>query len=280
LIDGETLVADCERIIRSANRSAGSTIAARRDERTEVLDKSAASSQEAGSVGKLTPVAGGGLPVQLLDAPQLPPQNAPDIAQTPAAITPEPLQFFPAQAPRALHAQPSVSADETAQPSSTAPPRVDPRKRVELRRHPVAVPNKAMAAADLRTMSDLQLMQQLAVVEDRSLARETIDELYRRGFQTKHLRLAELLADPDPNVRLELVHSLPQMSGIDSRPWLLWLSRDESPAVRKAAIAVIATSSDAALLQRVRELEREETDDEVLRVVRQILVTRPTTTLR
>jgi len=78
------------------------------------------------------------------------------------------------------------------------------------------------------------------------------------------------LIDPDANVRLQLIQSLPQMSGIDSRPWMLWLSRDQDPQVRKAAVAVIATSADPALLQRVRELEREETDDEVLRVVRQI----------
>ncbi len=122
-------------------------------------------------------------------------------------------------------------------------------------------------------------MQKLAS-DDESLIHAAVDELYRRGFQTKHFRLAELLVDPDAEVRAQLVQSLPQMPGIDSRPWLLWLSRDQDPTVRKAAVAVIATSPDATLQQRIRDLEREETDEEVLQALRQILSSRQANSLR
>ena len=166
-----------------------------------------------------------------------------------------------------------------AEQSSSQPPVVDSQHDLELGRDIAAAPREAPARPDASVMADLDLMRMLAG-DDESLAREAVDELYRREFQTKHLRLARLLVDPEPKVRLALVRSLPQMSGIDSRPWLLWLSHDPEPEVRKAAVAVIATSSDSALLQRVRELEREETDDEVLRVVRQILNTRPTNAIR
>jgi hypothetical protein len=279
LIDGERLVADCEVIIRSAKRTTRGPVAVPTDEDVHAQDGLASTRNGVGPAEILTPIAGGGLPMQLMDAPPLPPQNARILPQAPAATSTAPLHFIPVQAPRALDTLPGYAADEVAKQPTSQPPAVDSRESLELRRDTVSVPIGATVRPDLRAMADLDLMQKLAD-DNESLAREAVDELYRRGFQTKHFRLAELLVDPDPNVRLALVRRLPQMPGIDSRPWLLWLSRDQEPAVRKAAVAVIATSSDSALQRRVRELEREETDEEVLRTVRQILDTRQDNTIR
>jgi len=276
LIDGECLVMDCELIIRSAKRGPRGLAAERSPEELDARDGLVSRADELGPAEILTPLAGGGLPVQLMDAPPLPPQNTRGL--TAATPTIEPQQFVPVQALGAFNALPSVVADDSATQHTTQPLVVDSRPSPDLRQDTASVPSAAMARPDLRAMADLDVMRKLTA--DDSLAREAVDELNRRGFQSKHFQLAELLVNPDPDVRLRLVQSLPQMSGIDSRRWLLWLSRDQDPAVRKAAIAVIATSADPALQERVRELEREETDDEVLRVVRQILNRRQTNTLR
>ncbi|MEO8498965.1 MAG: HEAT repeat domain-containing protein [Planctomycetota bacterium] len=279
LIDGERLVADCELIIRSAKRSPHDAVAEPADEQVDAQHSLASRQLELGPAERPTQVAGGGLPVQSTDAPPLPPQAVPILNPPATATTSEPPQFIAVQSPRALAPVPSLAADETAANPATKPLAVEPQQALESRREAGSAPSGATDRPDLRAMPDLGVMQKLAGA-DELLARDAVDELYRRGFQTKHFRLAELLVDPDPNVRLQLVQSLPQMSGIDSRPWLLWLSRDEAPAVRKAAVAVIATSADPALQQRLRELESEETDDAVLRVVRQVLHTGQTTTLR
>ena len=79
------------------------------------------------------------------------------------------------------------------------------------------------------------------------------------------------MIDPDPQVRLKLSRSVPRIPGIDPRVWLLWLSHDVDPSIRRETAAILATSPDPALKARLRELESEETDESVLRVVRRAL---------
>jgi hypothetical protein len=269
LIDGERLVADCESILRSARPSPAGSLA------DQALDRAkpgglVSSADEVGSADLRTPVTGGRLP----DVPPLPPQVQRDF--TPSA---EPQPFVPLPTSRVLDARTSVAVDEEASEPVVEPPSSDPRRSLDLRRDLASTQRPPFASQGVGGLSDLDVMRNLASA-DEAVAREAMDELYRRGFQTKHVRLAELLVDPDPNVRIQMVQSVPQMSGVDSRPWLLWLSRDPDPAVRKAAIAVIATSTEPAFRHRVRELEREETDVEVLRMVRQINNSQPTTAIR
>jgi hypothetical protein len=86
-------------------------------------------------------------------------------------------------------------------------------------------------------------------------------ELMRRGYTAFRLGVARRLTDPDPAVRRELAELLPQMSGLDARPWLLWLSEDADPSVRRAAAAILATSTDPKLRARWRELRVGENDE-------------------
>jgi HEAT repeat protein len=116
-------------------------------------------------------------------------------------------------------------------------------------------------------------MQQLAIGSPH-VAQKAIEELTRRGFRPRDLRLAERLVNADPDVRLELVNSLPQLSGIDSRPWLIWLSSDPDSLVRRAAVSIIATGDDQALFDHLRQVEQTETDEEVLRLIRRALARR------
>jgi hypothetical protein len=61
------------------------------------------------------------------------------------------------------------------------------------------------------------------------------------------------------------------MAAVDPRPWLVWLTADEDPLVRKAAVAVIATSNDPRLRAQLQQREQIESDPEVLRLVRRVL---------
>ncbi|MBC8354855.1 MAG: HEAT repeat domain-containing protein [Planctomycetes bacterium] len=270
LIDSERLVIDCELIVRAAKQSTRGHVAQAAYAEDAWQDRSLARNGGIESVELSTPLPGGGLPVELADTPPLPPQTTYRVPESLAASPSEPQQFVPVQAPRTLDTFP-ISADggASANPISNAPT-VDRPQSLESRQDTESSSPRKTVDPNLQVMSSLDVMHKLTG-DDETLAREAVDELYRRGFKTKHFRLAELLVDPDPNIRLQLVQSLPQLSGIDSRPWLLWLSRDQDPIVRKAAVTVIATSADPALQERVRELGREETDDEVLKVVRQIL---------
>ncbi|MCS7306225.1 MAG: HEAT repeat domain-containing protein [Thermoguttaceae bacterium] len=97
-----------------------------------------------------------------------------------------------------------------------------------------------------------ELLEQLAAAsgEEQKIVQA---ELTRRGFGQVSVRLAQQLLDPDPQRRLDLVRRLPSMSGVEAVAWLFWLSQDADPEVRAAAMALLATTKDPAIL---RELER------------------------
>ncbi len=158
----------------------------------------------------------------------------------------------------------SAASDSSALPPPPDPPTGPPAVERLPARDPVA--QAAPQALDLPSLETVDVIPLLATDATQSAA---ADELARRGFTTLHIELAKQLVDPDPQVRKQLAVTLPRIAGIDARPWLVWLSRDEDSRVRKAAVAVMATSSDATLQARLREIEREEPDPEVLRVVRQ-----------
>ncbi len=89
-------------------------------------------------------------------------------------------------------------------------------------------------------------------------------ELARRGLGQVSIPLAQQLSDPNPQVRLEVVRRLPSLLGVEPVAWLFWLCRDPDPEVRSAAITLLATTKDPAILH---ELERvlSEQPEEALR---------------
>ncbi len=262
--NGEQLVADCETVLRAALPR--KPIEGADDSQPNRHSETARSELPRVEVSSALP--GGNLPVQLVSAPALAPREA--TITSPTASEPQP--FVSPEPPRLLDEHVTNQHLESNSPSYGEPTPADPRDRLQLRRQlpPPTTTVPSRARESLHDLSDLQVMRLLAD-EDPGVARDAVNELYRRGFQTPHIQIAKAMMDPDIGVRLRLVDGLPQQAGIDARPWLLWLSRDPAPAVRQAAIAVIATSREPALLDRLREMAREETDDQVLRVVRQVL---------
>jgi hypothetical protein len=260
VVDGEQVVSDCETTIRAfavrhAPDNAKSSTANREVVFAEV-------DSPAGGVATASPLPGGGLPIELAGAPTLPRQEVP-LPREPAR---EPQPFVPV-ASRRIFGGPAETFSPRRTVQNVDAPRPTPQANPS---SPSATPKPTRVAEMLKALPDLDVIRRL-VDDEKSVVRLAREELTHRGFQQVHLRLAERLVDPDAEVRLQLVRSLPELAGIDSRPWLVWLSGDPAPQVRKAAIAVIGTSSDPTLRERLREIEREEADDEILRLVRRIL---------
>lgn len=90
----------------------------------------------------------------------------------------------------------------------------------------------------LQRLPDVEVMRMLHRSES-GYAVAAIDELRRRGFQSRHLRLAKRLTDPDPAERRALAFELPGASDVDARPWLDALLDDENAQVRIAAADAI-----------------------------------------
>jgi hypothetical protein len=113
-------------------------------------------------------------------------------------------------------------------------------------------------------LDPVELMRRLHV-EDATAAAEAEAELARRGFTAVHLELARRLFHPDLRQRKELVRRLPGLQSVDTVPWLLWLCRDAHRDVRLSAIAILATTTDPALLEQVEQIARHDPDPQIQR---------------
>ena len=87
--------------------------------------------------------------------------------------------------------------------------------------------------------------------------------LREQGFSQGQIEVAKLLFDRDPRVRQQWARQLPLVPGMNAKPWLLWLMKDESADVRVVAVSVLATSNDPDLLERMREIAAQDADPRV-----------------
>ncbi|MDP6443666.1 MAG: hypothetical protein QF805_07710, partial [Pirellulaceae bacterium] len=126
-----------------------------------------------------------------------------------------------------------------------------------------AAPDDGNWSVQVRGLVDTEVMR-LLQHQQTDVAIAAVNELRRRGYRAAHLRLAKRMTSVDANERRELASELPQWSGIDVRPWLIALSRDEDPSVRGVAAAIIASSTDPYYRKRVAQMIAEETDEKVL----------------
>ena len=115
---------------------------------------------------------------------------------------------------------------------------------------------------DAAALDTVELMRRLQAGDNGTVERARA-ELARRGFTEVHLGLARQLFDPDPAVRARLGRVLLALPNVDAVPWLAELSRDEDPEVRLAAITLMATTGDPALLKAVEKTAREDPDPRV-----------------
>jgi hypothetical protein len=257
VVNAAKLVSDCESVLRGTGAVAG-----RADPvQTAAVDQSVTSTlplSVADSATSLVPAPlfpGGGLPLEVVEIPDLPRADAvpPDYSLASDGAVTQPGQSLAARAAISTGALPDPSSvSDPAEFSAPAPvPQHDPQ-------------TSFAGLADRLVMERLQ-------AEDPRIVQAATTELQRRGFQSRDVELARRLVDPDSQVRLELVDALPQVPGIDTRRWLLWLCRDRDPLVRKAAVTVVATANDPSIRDALQELEKVESDPGVLRLVRSVL---------
>lgn len=87
----------------------------------------------------------------------------------------------------------------------------------------------------LRRWSHIDVMRLLQSSSDEDVDRAE-RELRDRGFSRHYISVAYRLTSDDPLERYNLVLELPQLRPVEPLPFLKWLSRDEHPEVRTAAM--------------------------------------------
>jgi hypothetical protein len=88
-------------------------------------------------------------------------------------------------------------------------------------------------------------------------------ELRRRGFSAREIDLGKHLADPNVDERRRYAKLLTSLGGIDVKPWLLRLSRDDDEDIRLTVTAIMATTNDPELLARVRTMSLDDPSEDV-----------------
>lgn len=122
--------------------------------------------------------------------------------------------------------------------------------------------NKSKPLKDrLEQFSDRELAS-LLVSADANTAELAQRFLTQRGWSPRDIQLGKHVFDPDPLNRLQLVLELPEFAR-DASLWLHWLSYDRDSRVRLQAAKVMATSQNQFLHARLREMSREDSDDQV-----------------
>ncbi len=98
---------------------------------------------------------------------------------------------------------------------------------------------------------------------DAEVAADARARLARWGFSPVQKEVAKRMFHPDAAVRKELAQALPGIAGLDAAPWLIQLAGDENAEVRLAAISLLLTTSDPALVQRARRLADADPDPRI-----------------
>lgn len=233
VVDQQRLIADCERVLVAVRGREEPTLAA-----TEV----ATASFTPRAAARLSPLddeltlPGGGLPTEMTRVPALPPEAAGQPRALPHADEPELAPAIPAgEEPRRFF-------PETTSTTPSHAPQAKP--------------------------GDTTVSQIYRLVSADSDEREAAETALRAiGFGEVHLAVARKFADPQPEVRRQLVDQLARQSVVDARPWLLRLLGDEDARVRLAVAHVLATSGDPQILYALRQQAIDESDPAVRQVL-------------
>lgn len=176
-----------------------------------------------------------------------------DVAPLPPATTPR----APVLAPPVVEPRP-LAPEQSAQPLQTPLDNLlEPRPGTTATRTSTTLP-----AEDITSRATLALFSDLNDADPQT-AKAASTELARRGCSARLREVGKHLTSTNAAERRVWVESLPGLAGIDAKPWLLLLSRDEDADVRLAAIKLMATSQDPDMKHRVIEAARTDADGEV-----------------
>ncbi len=243
--DNGRLITNCEIVIRAISEQIASN----------------AGNQEPASTETLTPIANefpiSSLPPDIVRIPSLPvkQQRGVDVEKSigSASSTIPPVEF-------------TIENSNIPKPLALEPSTVEEPRESQSRQDETSRPSPTTVAID--RLDDVSLMRRLRLA-DASQAYAAAEELANRGYSEDDFQLALQLTSPDPKQRIALVSDLPRLTGVDSRKWLAWLSYDENAEVRRAAVSILATSTDPTVQTHLRRIAERESDPEVLRLIQQ-----------
>lgn len=196
------------------------------------------------------PLPGGGLPV-------LPPLDGP-LDDPPVLAEESTPEASPAEGPRLE--EPRRLVLEVGPVRRSQP---EPNESTDSG-EPDVVANKPAASSAGDVPETIRLVMLLHAGDGEQVSRAHL-ELRAQGFSSHQIEVVKRLFDPDPQVRQQSARALPGVRGMNAKPWLLWLTRDENADVRLVAIGLLATSRDPELTARMREIANDDADSRVRR---------------
>lgn len=136
-----------------------------------------------------------------------------------------------------------------------------------------AVPLLADPQASVRRAALIALASARDIVREETLLPRLHDDdaqvqylcelaLRKRGLTDDDLKLARLISDNDPAIRMHVFRFLRQMPDLNHAEWLRQLSHDPAAAVRAAAVREIGESA-VDLTERLREMADRDPSDAV-----------------
>ena len=173
-------------------------------------------------------LAGGGLPIDPLDVPALPPQVEDFELDAPSRFIPNSgVQGLPAASP----GTPSMFGSTPAQPvrDSTVQP---PEANV------TPIPDVSWSR-----LSHIEVLQRLHLSEY-EIRSQALRELQRRGFTSELIDIGQQATSPRDADRLELVLSLSKRKDLDPLPWLRHLADDSSREVSRQSLLALTALAD------------------------------------
>jgi hypothetical protein len=130
---------------------------------------------------------------------------------------------------------------------------------------PAALPAEQAAKPPLAEVESRQLLQRWLAADGSDVV-SLEEELTRRGFGRLSERLAEQLFSAHAADRLAIVDDVLQEPGVDARPWLVLLADDADADVRLLAVTIMATSNDAALVDKALEISIRDSDPRIAKL--------------
>lgn len=278
------LVAHCERILRGGDAGASSP----GPEAVSLGDAPFAAGPAGGSqsndqgrafytpsmersVAQYAVAPGGNVPYQSLPMPSMPTLPAPtagDGGPRPldAPNNAEPLQ--PQRHPHLLPPQPPTSPVAESRPSAERSVyTVNPLPQPQLADSAPSSARPPLAPESATTLQLVKTLPQVATTELPALEQE----LLRRGFTPADFQLVARFNSPNLSDRLSLVPLVANAPTPWALQWLIWLSYDNSSAVRYEAISMLSTARDPAIVQRMDEATRTEPNPEISRLAESYL---------
>ena len=268
-VDRAAVIAACEKVFRANERERGLPVD--RVPAATLVDSGRSLVDPGMAITELADLPGGGLG----------PRAAPEASATPSLLAGAEPATGPLAQPERFHQDERVKPLGPREPPGLLGKSGAASNSLATASRPGVSPetssNQQPTVADARPSEDpklpsdetIDLIRRLRDEDPASVA-EAREALKRRGFSEVHLELGRRLFDPDPEIRKELVQVLPGLKSVDAEPWLLWLARDPDAGVRLAAITLMSTGNDPAMLERVERMARSDADSRVKRQAEQI----------